>query len=37
MERVTTTRDLLPEEIDNLKQFNSHFLEKEGKAQPLSY
>ena len=35
MERVTTTRDLLPQDIDNLKKFNDHFLEKEGKDQPL--
>ena len=35
MERVTTTRNILPQDIVNLKQFNAQFLEKEGKNQPL--
>ena len=32
MERVTKTRDLLPKEIDNLKEFNDYFLVNDRKG-----
>ena len=35
MDRVIKTRDLLPEDIDDLKQFNDHFLEHDRKEGTL--
>ena len=36
MERVITTKDLLPEDITNLKKFNSHFFEKDRKEGKIN-